>query len=231
MSLQVTYSEIRDAVARYLGVPEVADWPDEITADWQAILKAGLRQFYWPQTIPLPEANPNKPTKLSELPYGWTFLRRTGELSLVADTGEYDLPSDFGSIVGRMTGAGVRPVEIVSISDLRATLANSPANAAPKYAALSVTGHTATEGTKHQIMFAPVPDADYTLQYPYSIIPPIIDESNPYPLGGAMHGETVLQSCLAAAEFRLHGEEGVHANRFIDRLTASLRVDREAAAR
>jgi hypothetical protein len=42
------------------------------------------------------------------------------------------------------------------------------------------------------------------------------------------HAETLLQSCLAVAEFRMNDEKGIHWTTFMERLTASIASDSEA---
>jgi hypothetical protein len=53
----------------------------------------------------------------------------------------------------------------------------------------------------------------------------MIDAINEYPLGGVVHGETILEACLAAAEATLVDAEGVHSKRFMECLASSIRID------
>ncbi len=229
--MNVSYTDIRDRVTRYLGWPDHGDWGAEETSDWEAILEQGQRQFYWPPSLPTPETDRKQQQPVTAPPYGWTFLREVEPLSIGPGTTDYALPVNFGQLVGRLTGVGFRPIEIVTAERMRAMLATSPPAGSPKYATIRTLPYDPTVGTLKQVTFAPEPDASYTVDVPYAIIPPTIDESNPYPVGGVLHGETILQSCLAAAEVRMHGEEAMHVKRFYDRLQASIRMDREAAGR
>lgn len=79
-------------------------------------------------------------------------------------------------------------------------------------------------------MFWPIPDAAYTLSYRYTAIPGKLTAVLPYPLGGALHSETILASCMAAAELKVMNEKGKLWATFIERLAASISLDCRATA-
>tara|TARA_R110002110_G_scaffold93689_1_gene243565 strand:- start:243 stop:605 length:363 start_codon:yes stop_codon:yes gene_type:complete len=74
-------------------------------------------------------------------------------------------------------------------------------------------------------MLYPKPDKAYTLSYRYHALPNQLTAANPYPMGGAAHAETILESCLAVAESRMDNNAGIHAAAFQQRLAASIAFD------
>ena len=41
------------------------------------------------------------------------------------------------------------------------------------------------------------------------------------------HAETILESCLAIAEQRMENQSGIHSQKFVERLTASVAHDKQ----
>ncbi len=220
--LAITYPVLKESVGRYLGLNEDADkWRDAEESDVEAAIRVGLRQFLWPPELPSGDKEASPPPR----PYEWSFLRQSGTLELTASQSEYSLPTDFNQFVGVLTGTNLRPVRQVDEGYLRAIMARSPDEGAPVYMAVVEAGFDGTVGSRRQVIFAPAPDAAYSISYRYSIVPSDIDDVNIYPLGGVEHGETILQSCLAAAEMKQHDQAGPHYQRFLERLSASIRLD------
>jgi len=231
-SLAITYLVLKERVGRYLGLNEDATkWRDAELADVEAAIQAGLRQFYWPPGVQAPQTDPRKPPPTVTRPHDWSFLRQAGTLTLTATQAAYALPNNFNLLVGRFTGAGVRPIKLVDEGYLRAGQAQEPDDDVPVYAAVVDGEFDATVGSRKQVAFVPAPDAAYELDYRYSIVPEELDATNIYPLGGVEHGETILQSCLAMAELKLHDQTGPHYQRFMERLSASMRLDMQGGQR
>ena len=97
MSLAIGYTDLQKAVGHFLGygrgIYGLTDGSDE-WEDIEDCINSGLRQFYSPP-----------PAKLNGIDYlhQWSFLRPVTTLSLVSGTGDYDLPTDFGGIIGKLT--------------------------------------------------------------------------------------------------------------------------------
>jgi len=73
--LQTTFTELEAEIGRFLGYDRtVTNWSTAQVADLVAIIKRGLRQFYFPQ-----------PTIPGELAHRWTFLRPQAELVIWDD--------------------------------------------------------------------------------------------------------------------------------------------------
>lgn len=79
-TLQTTWTELEAEVGRYLGLHRtVGNWSGDETADVLAIIKRGLRQFYFP-----PKSSPD------ELVHIWSFLRPKAQLTIWDDVAAAD---------------------------------------------------------------------------------------------------------------------------------------------
>ena len=219
-SMAASYTELRRRIGHYLGYGMTpADWTTDQGTIVEDSLRSGLRRFYWPANQ---EGLPD---------HEWTFLRKDATLSLVSGTGDYNLPTDFGVLVGKpwiATSGGGRLEEVDS--EYLLTMRRRSLSDEPKYCAVRARTPDATTGSRYEMLVYPTPDASYTLAYRYTCEPTDLDSTNLYPLGGVVHGETILEACLAAAEEFVNDNEGVHAKRFFDRLMASIRIDQEQRA-
>ena len=220
MTLAVSYNELQKAVGRYLGYGRNVYGPDDGSDEWADIedgIISGLRQFYAP---PILSGQP--------VAHHWSFLRPTTAIALQAGVGDYDLPDDFGGITGDLTyppSTASRAVVLVSEPALRALRQNSPATGNPTHAALrpKTTDGSTVQG--FEILFWPTPDAEGQLSCRYYVHPSALSHDNPYPYGGPAHAETILESCLSIAEQRLNDEKGLHWEKFLQRLAASIQYD------
>jgi hypothetical protein len=98
-------------------------------------------------------------------------------------------------------------------------------------AALSpVKGTTQVSSTRTMLMMYPAADQDYQVQFQYYILPHYLDGNHPYVYGGAAHAETVLQSCRAIAAERLKQNPEQEMMKFMERLAASIGMDRKNKA-
>ena len=102
--------------------------------------------------------------------------------------------------------------------------------AKPSHVAITPKAKTTSAGTRFSAQFYPTPDAEYVLTYKFTALPDKLTVDDLYAYGGAAHGETLLESCLAVAESRMEDEPGVHAARFMERLMASIAYDQSLAA-
>lgn len=130
----------------------------------------------------------------------------------------YDLPDDFGGILGQMTyRAGdselYPPIRILSEYQIRAQKQQYDAYSyRPIYAGIRVKAFVATTGTRWEIVFGPaVPDAVYNLEYTYRALPNQMTPTNKYPLGGELHSETIRIMILAAIELKKDEQAGINA--------------------
>lgn len=213
----MSYTRLRLEVGRYLGwTANPGTWDAQQTVDMQEIIDSGYRSFLYPDL---------------EKPYVWTFLRPTTTLSLVAGTRTYDLPADFGVLTQDgftyPNSSGITRIERVRETELRAHYAKEDLSGDPKYAAIHPKTQVTGEPHLKQVSFYPVPDLARTLTYKYAVVPDMLNSVNLYPVGGAIHAETLLQACLAAAERKMNDADGIHNQRFKQLLAVSMRLDQE----
>lgn len=214
-TMSVSYDSLREVVGRMLGLDDtIADWTTAQADEVDAAINSGLRKFYWPKV-------PDQPQ------YEWTFLRRSGSISLVSGTSTYSLPADFGVMVGEPVIQDVvgGAVERIDITDLVAMQARRGVSGMPVFCAVRPSTHSGGIGTRYQLLVYPTPNAAETMVYVYSCEPEPLDDDNEYPLGGVVHGETIQEAVLSAVE-QLKGDyEGVHTKAFGEQLAASIRID------
>jgi hypothetical protein len=235
-SLSLQLSDFASEVGSFLGFGRTpANWSGWVAATpyvpssldsqlaWiMACIQGGLRQFYYPQSV---DGGP--------IAHKWSFLSPQRILTVVAGQGVYDLPDDFGSMEGEFTYQStdstwytVRRCGIGEISrnlQMLFGIQDKPTKCAtyPKQT-------DGSQGQRFQVSFAPIPDSTYNLTYTSNLLPQMLSNSNPYPYGGAFHGETILESCLAVAESRFQDEanpQSTHRMEFEKRLQASITVD------
>lgn len=219
MSLSITYNELQQAVGRYLGYGRIYG-PDNGSVEWADIedcIKSGLRQFYAPP-----------PVENSNASHHWSFLRPVTVLLLTNGVADYDMPGDFGGINGLLTypeWTASRPVIITSESDIRRLRQLRPQTGKPTHAAIRPKASDGTAAQMFEMALWPIPDAEIELTYRYYVLPEALSDEIPYPYGGAAHSETILESCLSIAEQRLNDQKGIHWEKFLQRLAASIQID------
>lgn len=188
---------------------------------------SGIRQFYFPP-----------PLQPGGSPYDWSFLHPVHTDTLATGASFISLPDDFGGFEGFLTcSPGVSTtvpwkVRLYNEANIREAFAKCPqASGPPTMCALNVLkGTTSVAGQRTQLLFYPLSDQTYQVQFQYYLLPDYLSGSNPYVYGGASHVETVLESCLSIAEQRLDNQPGVHTAKFMERLAASIGQDRKNKA-
>jgi hypothetical protein len=145
----------------------------------------------------------------------------------IASTGDYDLPADYAGL----------DMPFVHDSEWLGELEDRPANAILSWRAQnSSTGVPTTYARRaktsaqdkiqrYEVMVFPVPGATYVMHYRYFVVPPKLTDFNPYPLGHALHGETLLQMCLAESEQKGDDVIGTHTAIAARCLQDSIRMD------
>jgi hypothetical protein len=222
-TLSLSLTDLRKEVGWFwLGERTSSNWSSDETTQIDEIINSGLRQFYHPT-----------PNDLSPRGYKWSFMEPTTTLSTVASTKDYTLSADFGGLIGEMTYASTDnrwlPVEITGEHRLRMLRQRdfTDVNSDPKLAAIRPKSSDGSNGQRFELLLWPTPEKVYTLSYSYHALPSKLTASNPYPLGGQAHAETILESCLAIAESRMDNVAGIHAAAFQQRLRASISFDQK----
>lgn len=220
-TLDLTYATLEREIGRYLGDGRAnTSFSANDTLDVADIIASGLRRFYWPP-----------PSDEAKGQHVWSFLSPNADLVTVSGTHEYLLPVDFSGMFARgfthAEGVEERPLSRTSEQAIEALYAKSNRSGVPKYFATRVRN---VDGkSRYFVSLYPEPDAAYTLTYAYAVEPKTLDTDNTTPLGGAVHAETIIEACLAAAEERIEdGGSGLHAKRFMELLVTSIRIDRTA---
>lgn len=220
-TLSIAYTDLRKEIASFLGWGETAaNWSDDKVTRLQRIIDRALRRFYSPPTVPVM----GRPVA-----HVWSFLSPIATLTLVGDEGDYDLPDDFAFLVDEFTytaeqGVGTR-IEIVPdilIRDLRARQTGSGLPC--KAATVPNDGTKPGQGPQRwTLMLWPAPAGAYVLNYRYRIMHRTLTEERPYPLGGAIHANTILEFCLAQAELDIKDTKGgIHEATAMEYLVRSI---------
>lgn len=187
-----------------------------------SVIQAGLRQFYFPPVLPGQRSA-----------HEWFFLHPLGSISLVAGTRIYNLPDDFGSLEDvRLTwdsgsaSNGNRTIMVIDDEHLRRRRGGPAVGpGVPTCAAVSAVAPDGAAGTRYQLEFDREPNTAGRVTYRYHAIPNMVSPTNPHPHGGAEHTETILASIKSAAEFHIDSMHGVHHQKFLERLSASISRD------
>jgi hypothetical protein len=204
------------ALGAYLGIGRNQyEWTREQREAVYRSIHSGERQFYLP------------------VGHSWSFLRPIASLTVDSGDSSITLPDDFGGFVtpGLSFTASDNQyfrVRLTSVENLLSMqqLSNVLTGPQPEWAAVSMTTFAGTTGQRYELLLFPTPTADGTLKAPYYSIPNATSDSLPYPLGGQPHAETLLESCLAAAELEKTGQAGPHRALFQERLMASIQHDK-----
>jgi|TARA_R100000455_G_scaffold31348_1_gene25369 hypothetical protein len=152
--------------------------------------------------------------------------------------GTYSLPVNFAGLEGPIvfdSFFGTDPqrsdmtIEVTDITRLRDKFQYlDDRDGKPLAAAVFTTGASGTVGSGFRLQIYPIPDAVYRLRY-QQINEPSSIASGEQPLGGELHGETILASCLAIAEQKIFpNSPHRYRENYINRLRASVELDRQA---
>ena len=155
-----------------------------------------------------------------------SFLKVQGSLQVTAGVAAYSLPDGFGRIYGQLKWPASmhRPsIPVIPIGQLR----QCEHGRWPHFAAVTWRNAYGAKGQLKQLHFDSPPSETAVLSFSAEAdTGPLSSDGRPYPLGGAMHSELVLESCLAVAEQRRNDEQGIHTQNFTQMLAAAISRDR-----
>lgn len=221
-SLSLGYPELRSAIGYFVGYGTTsANWSVSQAAEIQMALDAGLRQFYEP-----PPLQPGAPR------YDWLFMKPVTTLSTVAGTSTVTLPDSYGGLDGELTyAAGVQifPIRVVNEEEIRRAQQQTSSSSGPPIMCCvrPISADAISTGQRYQAEFFPTPDAVYVLTYKRNVLPNNISATYPYPWGGEHHSQTILASCIAAAEMIIDDiVQGPRWTHFMTQLSVSIEADR-----
>lgn len=223
-TLAVSWDELRRRVAKKRGYdPDTSNWTPEQIVDVDDIIRSGYRLFIQPRPL-------NGP------PHEWSFMKPLFQLILPDGQEDVDLPAEFGFLIGDLyfldnTSALMQPLKRRNDGKIQMLRQQADQTSGrPEFCAIVPnTRPTVSKGQRFQLMLWPTPDQDYTVQGRCSVHPEALGLSHPYPWGGAAHGETLIQACLAASE-QFNDTPGPSVAHFAECLAASIEYDRRVGA-
>lgn len=229
-TLALTYEELQSETGRFLGFgggTEESDsaWTTRQTTAINNAVKAGIRMFYFPAPLPGDAAA-----------YDWSFMRPSRNIAFASGASSAELPDDFGGMEGsvQLVNANRTFTTVPQTNEQRLNVmyASFPdVTGQPQWCAVRLPATTSqTKGQRANLYIYPIADQDYTLQIQYYILPDALSTTFPYALGGATHAETIKAACLAAAELDQNYQRGVRYEQFVERMRASVSLDRRNKA-
>jgi hypothetical protein len=223
-NLQHDVRDLMNGVGHYLGYNEEPDplaatltfWDADQLADVKRNVNAGYRQFLYPPVL-----------DEGKKPYEWSFLTPTAALAFVAGVQKVDLPIDFGGILFGAT-LDFGNTRLGKVSEDRFNALTGGVNSTTgviKYVSVLRPVQVAATEVPYELGVYPTPTSDSIVRFRYMREAPMLDDTNEIPWGGDRHSETIMQSCLAAAELSQDDEHGVHWERFKMRRSYSIAID------
>lgn len=159
--------------------------------------------------------------------YEWSFLKPEQTIITSSGTWEYQLPEDFGNVIGTINyGADETnpPLEQRSVGQIRNMRAENDWSSYPEYWALR-SNYTKEFGQRYDLLFYPTPDAAYPLWFTYRMEPAKLESDSDIPIGGSECSGVMLQLCLAEAESQMEEIAGVQEQKAAGMLAQAIQRD------
>ena len=159
-TLQLTYYDLIERVGDYLGVG-MSPHGDDL-ARVRMRIEDGYRRFLNPPILPGEQA-----------PHLWSWLAPATTLAILADTEDYDLPTDFSQLIGTFNYASgestVHYIEVTSVDRVMRARADADEGVGgrPYMVAIRPKTPSTTAGQTYEVLFYPTPSAALTLHYRY----------------------------------------------------------------
>ena len=222
-SLSIGFAELQVEVGGFLGYGRTPNWSTAREALIDSIVQSGVRRVYYPPS-----------TGEGVSGYEWSWLQPTTTLPIVSGTSDYDLPDDFGRLVGPFHFPAEeyrRPAIEISVSKILQLRTYSFQTGGPYYVATRFKLSDGSAGQKQEALFFPEPNEAWTMIYEYEAYNSALSDSFPYPLGGMKLSELYIESCLAVAESRTEDELSIHTQTFQALLIDAVVRDRKHGAK
>ena len=217
------WTDFKLEVADFLGYGRTStDWDTGQTGRIEACVHMGVRQFYQPPAL-------SEQVQRGEGVHEWSFIKPTTTLTTTSGDYDQDAPDDFGSLAGPMYFAPTianHRVEKVSEGMVLAQRQIGTTTDHPRMVAMRWTAQDGTTGQRAEFLFWPTPGGAYVLTYSYYVLQGKLTTAAPYPLGGAAHAKTIMDSCLdyAAGMYRTDQYELRH-RLYLESLRGSIAHD------
>jgi hypothetical protein len=224
VGLSISKAYLKRVIGRQMGYgPSSGAWTATQLNEVMLALETGLRMFYHPSPLPGERWS-----------HVWGFLRPLCTLSTVEDQSTYELPSDFAMIDGPLLyapgeNALFPEIQLVSEHQVRMKLQANEATGRPFLAAIRVCPPDSSGRTRWEMPMFPTPDGAYQISFPYKVNPSMMADEEVLPYGGDPHAQTIVEACLAACE-QVKGTPGPHSSLYMERLIASVGMDRHTSA-
>ena len=193
--------------------------------DIQDVIDEGYRELCFP------------PPTGEEPFFVWSWLLEQGSFALGTNDWDEDLPDNFGQFINNSVtyakGSTNRGLTFISQQEFRGKQARDDATGTPEYIAWRQKAHDAAVGRRFEALLYPTPEAadnTATVAFLYRVVPEQLSPTNRYPLCGAAHSDTLLKAVQSAAERKLDDESSVYAQKYAERLAASIAADRAVKA-
>ena len=216
-SLTLGWSELKQSVGVFLDFGS-SGWTTPQTTKIESIVNSGIRRVYYP------------PASQNHSGYEWTWLRPWSTLAATDGDYAYDLPDDFGRMIGEFHYAADQHRRAIKQVPVATVIKNRTHRNETGYARIFATRYKSSDGSggqRQEALFYPTFDADKTLQYQYEAYASVLSDSYPYPLGGMQMSELYKQSCLAVAETEVMDDIGIHNGLFETMIVDAIARDRK----
>jgi hypothetical protein len=201
-------------------------WAPRVVLEVASCINSGLHKFYYPPVL-----------SGEATAHSWSFLKPTTTITLEEGWQHLILPGDFGGLEGDVavaspTGTRWAAVPVVGSGMIDRMRAQADDQTGPPRAVAirPIKGTGPKRGQGFALDVYPAADQDYDLKLAYTLAPDVLTAEHPYPYGGPVHRETILESCLAVAEGRrddMRQGTGPHSVAFLECLRASISHDRK----
>lgn len=236
--LDINRQYIGRLIGRRMGFgPNRHVWTHQQSAMVTEAMKTGLRRFYDPPLVPG-----------ERYPHRWSFLKPIKTLQTVAGQSSVLLPVGFAMLEGSMHFAAENNVMVPAIQhvgeqQIRELQSRSPEyTGRPTSVAIRVAHIGEVPGSMYEALFWPIPDDSYTIQYRCRIhpvmvamedgtgaVPGVATDGTSTPHGGQSHAQTIIESCLLAADEMSGKPTKESFDRFMLSLVSSVGSDRVAS--
>jgi hypothetical protein len=196
--LTLTYQALRRILGVYAGWGgDDGKWSSEQKLTAQDVFRDGMRRAYYP-------------VDMRGKAVRWSFLTPSRELVTVADQSDYDMPDDFGGIIGPLSyssaDSGTYPVQLVSETTVRnrRQFSSDGTSGAPELVAVEQTSPGVALGTRYRLLLWPTPNDTYTLSYRCVVSPQPAGPDSLVPPGGPRMSGLLKAAILAEYESRFN---------------------------
>jgi hypothetical protein len=157
----------------------------------------------------------------------WNWLSPTTTITTTIDDYDQVLPDDFGSMRSDFYYAasqGYSPPTRTSVNAIREKITATDSSGVMEWYAINPTTQDGSAGLRWEVLWYPPPNAAYVMTYRYDVLRDALASGYPYPAGGGMHRNAIIEACLAAADAWLHEDNG-HEAQYQMFLKQSIAID------